>query len=74
MDKILVTSNIFGCFYLQRHKYYAIYNNSSCPKCYSRLFIKRKEDSFKCYICHDFYYVINYNTLYPVIPLEICVI
>lgn len=34
MDKILVTSNIFGSFYLQRYKYYAIYNNSSCSKCY----------------------------------------
>lgn len=34
MDKILVTSNIFGSFYLQRHKYYAIYNHSSCSKCY----------------------------------------
>lgn len=48
--------------------------NALCSRCDFPLFIKIKEDSFKCYICHDFYYITSYNTLYSVIPLEICVI
>lgn len=74
MDKILVTSNIFGCFYLQRHRYYAIYNNSSCSKCYLNiveilhiLFVDNTNKwatlEFKCYNCKKTTtsYIINTN-------------